>query len=100
MYAACALEAIGLADRILFYMGREDVEKVKPDPEIYRRIVEKQKQARPLAVVEDSAFGIRSAKSAGLSVVAFDSGFDARNQEEGDYKIKDHFELFDILEQL
>lgn len=94
-----ALTETGIADQIAFYMGREDVEKVKPDPEVYLKILEK-KQKKPLAVVEDSEFGIRSAKGAGLSVVAFDSGFGARNQQESDYKIRDFFELPDILKQL
>jgi len=49
----------------------DDVKKTKPDPELYLRALEKLKLKPEEAIVfEDSAFGIDSAKAAGLHSIA------------------------------
>ena len=65
------LEEHGLFDRFDVVRTRDDVTRVKPDPEIYLEAARALK-ANPQrsAAIEDSASGIRAAKSAGLFTVA------------------------------
>lgn len=95
-----ALKDIGVLEYIAFFMGREDVEKTKPDSEIYLKILEKKDFVKPLVVVEDSTFGILSAKNAGVYVVAFDCEKYHIDQSQSDERITDHFQLFNILKKI
>jgi HAD superfamily hydrolase (TIGR01509 family) len=66
-----ALELMGVAELFQATVSSEEVERGKPVPDVYleaaRRI-----GVRPqdVAAIEDSASGIRSAKAAGMSVIA------------------------------
>jgi HAD superfamily hydrolase (TIGR01509 family) len=66
------LAALGIGASILFSISLNDVERGKPDPEPYRRGVQRLGLA-PAAVlaVEDSATGARSARAAGLAVAGY-----------------------------
>lgn len=61
----------GFLDRFAFVLGSEDVERGKPDPEIYRKAAEGLGVAAGrLMVLEDSPAGVAAAKAAGAFVVA------------------------------
>ena len=63
------LEALGLSRHIAFAIALEDVRRGKPDPEPYRRVVERLcLPPSEILAVEDSATGVASAVAAGLSV--------------------------------
>jgi beta-phosphoglucomutase len=48
----------------------EDVERGKPNPDCYRKILEKLEiSAHEAVVLEDSMYGITAAKAAGISVI-------------------------------
>ncbi|MFI1100548.1 HAD family hydrolase [Streptomyces melanogenes] len=68
------LERVGLADAFELVLGSDDVDRPKPAPDLYRTACERLRVAPGRAVaVEDSAIGIRSARAAGLYVVAVPS---------------------------
>lgn len=69
-YAERLLLGHGLLDRFAFLLTSEDVERGKPDPEIYRKAVERLGvPARSVLVLEDSAAGLEAAKGAGTVAV-------------------------------
>ncbi len=70
------LAVLDLASSFDFIATRDDVERGKPDPEIYL-LVASQLGALPSAclVVEDSPAGVRAAQSAGMPVVAVSTPF-------------------------
>lgn len=47
--------------------------------------------------MEDSEFGIKSAKMAGLKVVAFNSKIYNLNQKESDYIVTDHNQIICLI---
>lgn len=89
-------QSLALNRFVEFYIGREDVQNTKPDPEIYNAIL-KIKKGKPLFVVEDSEFGIKSAKMAGLKVVAFNSKIYSLNQKESDYIVTNHNQIICLI---
>lgn len=48
---------------ISYFVGREDVQYSKPNPEIYLSILKHQNGEKPLFVVEDSTYGIQGCKA-------------------------------------
>ncbi|MFC0842940.1 HAD family hydrolase [Streptomyces noboritoensis] len=68
------LERVGLADAFELVLGSDDVDRPKPAPDLYHTACERLRVAPAGAVaVEDSAIGVRSARAAGLYVVAVPS---------------------------
>jgi HAD superfamily hydrolase (TIGR01509 family) len=69
-YAERLLRTHGLLDRFAFLLTGEDVVHGKPDPEIYRRAVERLGvPAASVLVLEDSAPGLAAARGAGTFAV-------------------------------
>ena len=65
------LRRLGLLDRFAAVCTRDDVERVKPDPEVYLLACERLGVAPANALaIEDSANGVRAANAAGLFTVA------------------------------
>ena len=65
------LEKLGLFRRFDVIRTRDDVVRVKPDPEIYLSALRALKTAPESAIaVEDSASGLRAAKAAGMLAIA------------------------------
>jgi HAD superfamily hydrolase (TIGR01509 family) len=66
-----ALEEMGVAELFRATVSSEEVERGKPAPDVYLEAA-RRLGARPqdVAAVEDSANGIRSAKAAGMRVIA------------------------------
>jgi HAD superfamily hydrolase (TIGR01509 family) len=69
-YAERLLRGHGLLDRFAFVLAGEDVAHGKPDPEIYRKAVERfGVPADSVLVLEDSAAGLAAARGAGTFAV-------------------------------
>ncbi len=65
------LEAIELGDAFDFIATADDVERGKPDPEIYLLVAcELGVEPRDCLVIEDSPSGVRAALAAGMSCIA------------------------------
>ncbi len=91
------LVELNINSYISFFLGREDVQYTKPNPEVYLSVLKHQKGRKPLYVVEDSTFGIQAAKRAGLKVIAYHSGKFQIDQSESDFIITDHMQILDII---
>jgi len=79
------LDILGLSEAFGFVATRDDVERPKPDPEIYHLV------ARELGVgtseclvIEDSPAGVTAALSAGMHVVAVSTPFTRAGLHKGD----------------
>ena len=65
------LRKLGLFNQFDVLKTRDDVARVKPDPEIYLAVVHELRTAPDRAIaIEDSASGVAAAKAAGLFTVA------------------------------
>jgi beta-phosphoglucomutase-like phosphatase (HAD superfamily) len=63
------LESLGLSKHTAFRIALDDVRHGKPDPEPFRRVVERlHLEPNEVLAVEDSATGVASAVAVGLSV--------------------------------
>jgi putative hydrolase of the HAD superfamily len=74
--ASRVLEALSLRNCFDFVATRDDVERGKPDPEIY--LLCASELATPAAeclVIEDSPAGVRAARAAGMDVLAVTTPF-------------------------
>ena len=70
------LAALELSDRFDVVATRDDVERGKPDPEIYRLVTGKLEVAPAASlVIEDSPSGVEAALAAGAEVVAVTTPF-------------------------
>ncbi len=79
------LEAINLTDAFDFVATRDDVERGKPDPEIYL-LVARELGVRPeqCLVIEDSPAGIEAALAAGMEVIAVTTPFTRQRVHQAD----------------
>lgn len=84
--AARVLDVLELRDHFEFVATRDDVDRPKPDPEIYRLVTEELdvEPARSLAI-EDSPAGVRAAVAAGTEVVALGTPFTRDHLLAADY---------------
>jgi HAD superfamily hydrolase (TIGR01509 family) len=75
-YAERLLKNHGLFDRFAFALCREDVERHKPDPEIYRTAAERLGfPPSEVLVLEDTPTGLAAAKAAGTFAVGVPHDF-------------------------
>ena len=77
--------ALGVADRFRVLVGKQDVERHKPDPQIY--LLAASRLGLPPAactVVEDSVLGIQAAKAAGVRCIAVTNSLPAQRLAEAD----------------
>jgi beta-phosphoglucomutase-like phosphatase (HAD superfamily) len=82
---------------------REDAKEIKPNPEIYLRVIEELGvTAEECLVFEDSLIGIEAAKNAGIeSVAVYDSYSDAEREQINalaDYQVQSYTELLRVLQ--
>ena len=65
------LDRFGIGGHFDAIVCREDVKRTKPDPELYRTALQRV-EVRPVEAIalEDSSYGVRAAKAAGLFCVA------------------------------
>ena len=89
----------GVKKYLDFYLSGEELKENKPDPEIYIKASDKMNIKREsLLVVEDSVLGIKSAKRAGLKVVALKPQDNySVDQSEADLKIDKLRDLLSIV---
>ena len=87
------LDILGITRCFPHVISADDVRKSKPDPECYLLAFRRLKQAHPLRistpdrclVIEDTPAGIRSAKLAGLSVLAVTNSYGGKQLTEADH---------------
>ena len=80
------LGKLGLENSFDVIVGDEDVERGKPEPEIYLKVAEKLGvEPKGCLVFEDSIPGIQSAKRAGMRVIALSTTHQASNLTEADF---------------
>ena len=73
------LNALKLADRFTAICGQDTFGIEKPDPEMLRRTIAAPAAARTHSImIGDSATDIRTARAAGIPVVAVDFGYSER----------------------
>jgi beta-phosphoglucomutase-like phosphatase (HAD superfamily) len=84
---------------------REDVSKIKPDPEVYQKAMQKF-NAKPeeCIIFEDSLIGIEAAKKAGIETIAiYDKYSDADTKaikSQADFYLHDYTELLSSIDEL
>ncbi len=87
------LDILGITRCFPHVISADDVRKSKPDPECYSLAFRRLKQTHPLLVstpdrclvIEDTPAGIRSAKLAGLNVLAVTNSYSGKQLTEADY---------------
>jgi beta-phosphoglucomutase len=87
------LDILGITRCFLHVVSADDVRKSKPDPECYELAYQRLKETHPLLVstpdrclvIEDTPAGIRSAKLAGLNVLAVTNSYSGKQLTEADY---------------
>jgi beta-phosphoglucomutase len=87
------LDILGITRCFPHVISADDVRKSKPDPECYLLAFRRLKEAHPLRistpdrclVIEDTPAGIRSAKLAGLSVLAVTNSYGGKQLTEADH---------------
>ena len=87
------LKQLKLADRFAAICGQDTFGNQKPDPEVLRRTVTAAGGSLPHAImIGDSATDIRTARAAGIPVIAVDFGYSERPVSElGPDRIISHF---------
>jgi beta-phosphoglucomutase-like phosphatase (HAD superfamily) len=68
---------LNVLGRFTFVITGDDVEKAKPDPEIYNKVRSAVGNSLSYIVLEDSATGVASAKAAGMTCLAVPNRFTA-----------------------
>jgi HAD superfamily hydrolase (TIGR01509 family) len=88
--AELALRRLGIRDRFVTLVAREDCGKGKPDPEPYLRAAGALGLApRRCVVVEDAPGGVRAAKAAGMTCVAVTHSCPREHLREADLVVDD-----------
>ena len=83
---------------------REDVREMKPNPEIFLKVVAELKvRKEEVLIFEDSLVGMEAAKNAQIEVVAVYDTYSDEDRKEisqlADYQIRDFFEVVEILKK-
>ncbi|MEG9489305.1 HAD family phosphatase [Mannheimia indoligenes] len=95
------LTVCGIKDEFDFIVSGEQFEHSKPDPTIYRYTCEKLGVNPENAVaIEDSYYGMKSAKTAGLSVIGYEEKRMLIDQSLADYMGKDMNEILAVIQKL
>lgn len=100
------LQILELADAFDFVATRDDVERGKPDPEIYR-LTSRELRVPPdrCLVIEDSPAGVEAALAAGMDVVAVATPFTRQRLREmselpGDRLVEDPARLAEVVRDI
>lgn len=88
------MNSIGINDKFLFKVTGEEFRHSKPDPEVYKKAINKSKvKSNKIAVVEDSVAGIKSAKKAGLYCIAITTNQTRRELKNADLVVNSFNEI-------
>jgi len=100
------LEILDLREAFDFVATRDDVERGKPDPEIYQLVArELGVAASECLVIEDSPSGVKAALAAGMHVVAVSTPFTREGLHQADLLPTSHIvnnpaDLIQVVEQV
>ena len=99
------MEKAGIDDYFTLVYTREDAKEIKPNPEIYLRVMsELGVSAEECLVFEDSLIGIEAAKNAGMqSVVVYDVYSDGEREQINalaDYRVNHYSEVLTELDEV
>lgn len=96
-WVEATLEAIGLAEIFPLIVTVEDIQRPKPDPEIYLQTASLL-GVLPEAclVIEDSVHGVAAAAAAGMCVVQVRSATIPSDPQPGAHAVIDSFREFDL----
>jgi HAD superfamily hydrolase (TIGR01509 family) len=100
------LEILNLTDAFDFVASRDDVERAKPDPEIYKLVsIELNTPPQDCLVIEDSPSGVKAALAAGMWCIAVTTPFtrEAIHREQllaERWVVDDPATLPDVVQQL
>lgn len=95
------LTLTGIRPYFHFIMSGRELPKSKPDPTIYRKVLEYFNVSAEQAIaIEDSSHGIAAAKGAGLRVIAYEETRIAMDQSQADFKGADMNAILEIIQQL
>jgi len=101
-----ALRALDVERSLDLVLTREDVEKPKPDPEIYLLAAKKlDLSPKECLVIDDSPNGVRAGVAAGMSVIAFATPFTIKSLHESevlghDRILHDSDDLLEMVRQV
>ncbi len=95
------LDGLGLAEYFPVIVAANDVNRSKPDPETYLKVLTQLQQTMPgetlepgsCIAIEDTPTGIRSAKEAGLYVIGVTNSFAADQLDDADHTVASLEEL-------
>ncbi|MBE5820495.1 MAG: HAD family phosphatase [Clostridiales bacterium] len=98
------IEKANLDEYFSFIYTREDAKEIKPNPEIYLRILKEQNILKSECLIfEDSLIGVEAAKNAGIDCIAvYDKYSDADREkinELSDYQIEDYLQVIEELKR-
>lgn len=96
------MEKAKIDDYFTLVYTREDAKEIKPNPEIYLRVMkELGVSAEECLIFEDSLIGIEAAKNAGIqSVAVYDRYSDGEREQINalaDYRLKSYSKLLELL---
>ena len=92
-------EALEITEYFEFFVSGYDFQQSKPHPQIYLYTASRlQVQSDDCWVLEDSTYGIMSAKSAGMKVIGRRDERFGYDQSSADYLIDDLLEVLEIIE--
>lgn len=106
LQAQRVLEVLDLEDALDFVATRDDVERGKPDPEIYQLMAQELcVVARECLVIEDSPSGVKAALAAGMHVVAVSTPFTREGLRQADllspgHIVDDPADLVQVVEHV
>lgn len=84
----------------VIYSG-EFVEESKPNPTIYINTLQKLNvDPKDAIVIEDSYYGIKAAKAAGIKTIAYKETRAAIDQSSADYLAEDMFTIYKIIKKM
>ena len=91
------LKNIGLIDFFDAISDGTNIEKSKPDPEVFLKAAERLGlNPESCCVIEDADSGIQAAKNAGMLAIGYGS---AKNSEQTDVKLETFSDLLDIIKK-
>lgn len=98
------MEKANLDEYFSFIYTREDAKEIKPNPEIYLRIMKEQNvSSKECLVFEDSLIGVEAVKNAGIECVAMYDKYSDEEREEinilADYKFNSFNEVIEKLNE-
>ncbi len=95
------LDSTNLKKNLKISVCGDEVKNPKPAPEIYLKIAEKlDVNPEECIVIEDSVFGVKAAKAAGMNVIAITNTVRKKELKEADFIIKNLNEAYAIIKKL